>query len=84
MRAQGWVGAQGSPPAPTPKGRVGREQLGGEVLPVPASGGRSSLCSRSREAVSPRRLACSLALGKGLGRWLIGSVNLVRLFTESF
>lgn len=51
---------------------------------VPASGCRSDLCCPEPESVGLRGLACSLALGKWLGQRLIESVNLVRLFTESF
>lgn len=52
--------------------------------PVPGSGCRSSLRCPVPEAVGLRGLAGSLALGKWLGQRLIGSVNLVWLFTESF
>lgn len=38
----------------------------------------------SLRLLDSRSLACSLALGKWLRQWLIGSANLVWLFTESF
>ena len=55
--------------------------VSGWVLPWGAGPPPAAWSLRLRDSQS---LACSLALGKWLGQRLIGSADLVRLFTESF
>lgn len=74
-------GPWGSDPPDALKARQLQGPVGGWFLPWCAG---PPPAAQSLRLLDSPGLACSLALGEWLRQWLIGSENLVWLFTESF